>query len=99
MTAAHRTAEELGTVVVLKGSSTVCAVPDGRTLVQIEAGPELTTASSGYTLAGFVGSVLARVKHGGPTATVEKATAASWLHGRAGLGASARGPFKALSLR
>lgn len=96
--AARGTAKELGAVVVLKGPTTVCAASDGRTFVQNEGGPELATAGSGDTLAGLIGSALARTEHDGPTSTVEKAAAAAWLHGMAGQRAAIGGPFGASAL-
>ncbi|MGM7668533.1 NAD(P)H-hydrate dehydratase [Microbacterium sp. A93] len=98
VTAARRTAEALAVVVLLKGSTTVCAAPGGRTLVQNEGGAELATAGTGDCLAGLVGSALARTSHGGPASTVEKAAAAAWLHGTAGTVAAEAGPFGASSL-
>ncbi len=96
--AARRTAKALGVVVVLKGATTVCAAPDGRTLVQNEGGSELATAGTGDCLAGLVGSALARTEHGGPTTTVKKVAAAAWLHGMAGQRAAVGGPFGASAL-
>ena len=96
--AARGMAKELAVVVLLKGATTVCAAPDGRTLVQNEGGAELATAGTGDCLAGLVGSALARTEHGGPTSTVEKAAAAVWLHGTAGAVASEAGPFGASML-
>ncbi|WP_298043368.1 NAD(P)H-hydrate dehydratase [uncultured Citricoccus sp.] len=95
---ARRTAKELRVVVVLKGPTTVCVAPDGQTIVQNEGGPELATAGSGDTLAGLIGSALARTEHDGPTATVEKVAAAAWLHGMAGQRSAAQGPFGASAL-
>ncbi|VXA97098.1 NAD(P)H-hydrate dehydratase [Citricoccus sp. K5] len=96
--AARRTAEALAVVVLLKGSTTVSAAPDGRALVQNEGGAELATAGTGDCLAGLVGSALARSRPGGPGATVEKAAAAAWLHGTAGSKAASDGPFGASSM-
>ncbi|MFB9071524.1 NAD(P)H-hydrate dehydratase [Citricoccus parietis] len=96
--AARRTAEALAVVVLLKGSTTVIAAPDGRTLVQNEGGAELATAGTGDCLAGLVGSALARSGPGGPGATVEKAAAAAGLHGTAGSTAASDGPFGASTM-
>ncbi|MDI3329734.1 MAG: NAD(P)H-hydrate dehydratase [Micrococcus sp.] len=95
---ARRTARELGVVVLLKGPTTVCAAPDGRTLVQNEGGPELATAGTGDCLAGLVGAALARADRGVQTSVVVKAAAAAWLHGMAGQRAAAGGPFGASAL-
>ncbi|MFC4428435.1 NAD(P)H-hydrate dehydratase [Citricoccus alkalitolerans] len=67
----------MGVVVLPKGSTTVCATPDGRTLVQNDGGAELATAGTGDCLAGLVGSALARSKKGGPAATAKNAAAAA----------------------
>ncbi|MGD6979921.1 MULTISPECIES: NAD(P)H-hydrate dehydratase [Citricoccus] len=98
VTAARAVARELGAVVLLKGPTTVCAAPDGHTVVQNEGGPELATAGSGDTLAGLVGSALTHAEHGEPVSPVKKAAAAAWLHGAAGVRAAAYGPFGASML-
>ncbi len=96
--AARRTATGLGAVVVLKGPTTVCAAPDGRTFVQNQGGAELATAGSGDCLAGLVGAALARSERGGFSSTVEKAAAAVWVHGDAGARAATGGPFGASAI-
>ncbi|WP_109209998.1 MULTISPECIES: ADP/ATP-dependent (S)-NAD(P)H-hydrate dehydratase [Microbacterium] len=97
--AARETAEATGAVVLLKGSATIVAAPDGWTAT-VEAGtPWLATAGTGDVLAGVIGALVA-----GAMARDEQADAASlaalaasgaWLHGRAGavaaLGASIAG--------
>jgi NAD(P)H-hydrate epimerase len=68
-----------GAVVVLKGPGTVIAAPDGRIAVNPTGGPELATAGTGDVLSGIVGAFLA---HG--LEPFEAATAAAFVHGRAG---------------
>jgi hydroxyethylthiazole kinase-like uncharacterized protein yjeF len=72
-------ARRLGATVLLKGSATVVAGPDGRVLVATAATPALATAGSGDVLAGAAGSLLAA---GLPP--LEAAAAAAHLHGLAG---------------
>ncbi len=75
-------AHHAGTVVLLKGSATIVAAPDGRSLMSTAGSPRLATAGTGDVLSGIIGAFLAR---GLPA--VEAAALGAHAHGRAaGLG-------------
>jgi ADP-dependent NAD(P)H-hydrate dehydratase / NAD(P)H-hydrate epimerase len=77
---ARRAAGELGVTVLLKGSTTVIAAPDGGpVLVNPTGTPWLATAGSGDVLSGLAGALLAQ---GLPPA--QAGLAAAYLHGLAG---------------
>jgi len=78
LTAARALATRFNTVVVLKGSGSVIAAPDGRCCINPTGNPGLASAGTGDVLAGICGALLAQ---GWPT--WEAALGAVWLHGRA----------------
>lgn len=76
---ARAAARDLDAVVLLKGSTTVVAHPDGRTRVNPTGTPALATAGSGDVLAGLCGALLA-----GGLDPFDAGSAGAWLHGLAG---------------
>ena len=86
---ARRAAAELGVTVLLKGSTTVIAAPDGGpVLVNPTGTPWLATAGSGDVLSGLAGALLAQ-----GLAPAQAGLAAAYLHGLAGrLAAAPDGP-------
>jgi hydroxyethylthiazole kinase-like uncharacterized protein yjeF len=77
--AARRAAVLTGQVVLLKGSSTVIADPQGRTRAVVQGPPQLASAGTGDVLAGIIGALLAKGLE-----PFEAAYAGAWLHAEAG---------------
>jgi hydroxyethylthiazole kinase-like uncharacterized protein yjeF len=79
----RKAADELGVTVLLKGSSTVVADPDGRTAVNTTATAWLGTAGSGDVLSGVCGSLMAQ-----GLSPFDAGRVGAFLHGLAGRFAS-----------
>jgi len=78
LAAAIALARRYRATVILKGSGSIVASPDGQCVINTTGSPALATAGSGDVLAGLCGALLARglMMH-------DAARAAVWLHGAA----------------
>jgi hydroxyethylthiazole kinase-like uncharacterized protein yjeF len=87
-------AQRFGATVLLKGSTTVIADPQGATRVNPTGTPWLATAGSGDVLAGAIGAMLATGAATGLSA-IEAASLAAYLHGAAARFAADGAPISA----
>ena len=76
--AAAALASRLQAIVILKGSGSIIAWPDGHMAINPSGNPALASGGTGDVLAGLCGALLAQ---GWPA--WEAATGAAWLHGHA----------------
>ncbi|MFL6674347.1 MAG: NAD(P)H-hydrate dehydratase [Massilia sp.] len=78
LAAAREIAARFQSIVVLKGSGTVIAGPDGEVAINTTGNPGLATAGTGDVLAGICGVLLAQGWE-----AAEAASCSVWLHGAA----------------
>ncbi len=78
LAAARKLAGQFNAIVILKGSGTVIASPDGAAVINPTGNPALATAGTGDVLAGVCGALLAQ-----QLPPWQAALAAVWLHGHA----------------
>ena len=85
LAAARRLAADTGAVVVLKGSGTVVATPDGRAAINPTGDARLASAGTGDVLAGWIGGAWSAQPRGASAVdqAFDVARAGAWLHGRA----------------
>ena len=85
LAAARKLAADTGAVVVLKGSGTVVATPDGRAAINPTGDARLATAGTGDVLAGWIGGAWSAQPRmdGAVGQAFDVARAAAWIHGRA----------------
>ncbi len=76
--ATKQAAKISGAIIVLKGSETIIAAPDGTTYINRHASPFLAKAGTGDVLAGMITGLLAQ-----DMPPLKAASAAVWLHGDA----------------
>ena len=75
---ALKIARQTGATILLKGSDTVIAAPDGKALINTDAPPDLATAGSGDVLAGLIVGLLAN-----RLTPFLAGIIGCWIHGRA----------------
>jgi len=92
--AAHMLAQRLACVVLLKGSGSILASPDGDPVINPTGNGLLASGGTGDVLAGWLGGFWAQLAplHGDALSARQALQAATWLHGRAADLLQARSP-------
>ena len=85
LSAASSLARRHACVVLIKGSGSVVAAPDGSWVINPTGNGLLASGGTGDVLAGWIGGLWAQlVGHADPAVPAQRATiAAAWLHGHA----------------
>ena len=76
---AIKAAKKFNAVIVLKGSMTVTANPDGEVFINPTGNPGMATAGAGDVLSGIIGGLLAQ-----RVDPFQAAAAGAYIHGRSG---------------
>lgn len=82
LSAARRLSQELGVIVVLKGSGSVVQAPGEVPCINASGNPALATAGTGDVLAGWIGAALGRATQTPATAVLDAVFHHGWLADR-----------------
>jgi hydroxyethylthiazole kinase-like uncharacterized protein yjeF len=91
---ARQAANDLNSTILLKGSTTVIASPDGEVRVNTASSAYLATAGSGDVLSGICGALLA-----GGLNPLDAGSAGAFIHGLAGLLAAGTPPVSITAMQ
>lgn len=95
---ARSLAGRFNATVLLKGSGTVIADPQGRCWINSTGHARLATPGSGDVLAGWIGAAWTQAAGRSPRSATDIAAAAAWVHGAAAGPAPGRLPITASAL-
>ncbi len=77
-------AERYGVYVVLKGTHTIIAAPDGRMILNMTGSPSMSKGGSGDVLTGIISSFIAQISKNDEADLLETIAAAVHIHGLTG---------------